>query len=349
MARIKGHVRTRAARRSVSGPKMIDVAMAAGVSAITVSRVLKTPEKVSPKTRKKVKKAMAAVGYIRNLVAGSLASARSQVIGVVVPTITNSLFADTVEGLTNAIRPHGYQIIIGSTRYDVEEEEDIVRAFLGQRVEAMVLTGITHSETTRKMLLRAPAPIIEMWAMTDDPIDTVIGFSNFEAARQMTAHLIGRGYRHIAYLGGLTNNNDRTSQRLAGYEAALSEAGLTFPDSYKRSSVFDFREGGRAIRSLLKVHPEVDAVFAASDVLAVGAIQECTRQGWTVPDRVAVAGLDDSIIALEMVPPLTTVRIPRYHIGEVIGNELLRRLRDPDGEANRIIDLGFEIIPRAST
>lgn len=328
---------------------MIDVARAAGVSAITVSRVLKTPDKVSPETREKVKEAMAAVGYIRNLVAGSLASARSQVIGVVVPTITNSLFADTVEGLTNVIRPHGYQTIIGSTRYNIEEEEDIVRAFLGQRVEAMVLTGTTHSEATREMLLRAPAPVIEMWAMTDNPIDTVIGFSNFEAARQMTAHLIGRGYRQIAYLGGLTKNNDRTSQRLAGYEMALSEAGLTFPDSYKRSSVFDFREGGRAIRSLLEAHPEIDAVFAASDVLAVGAIQECTRRGWAVPDRVAIAGLDDSIIAQEMVPPLTTVRIPRYHIGEVIGNELLRRLHDPGGEANRVIDLGFEIITRTST
>jgi len=161
-AKMKGPVRIRMARRSVSGPKMIDVAKVAGVSAITVSRVLKTPEKVSPKTREKVKRAMADVGYIRNLVAGSLASACSQVIGIVVPAITNSLFADTVEGLINVIRPHGYQIIIGLTRYDVEEEEDIVRAFLGQRVEAMVLTGTTHSEATRKMLSRTSAPVIEM-------------------------------------------------------------------------------------------------------------------------------------------------------------------------------------------
>jgi len=341
-----GHERS--ARRSVSGPKMVDVALAAGVSPITISRTLKTPEKVSPQTREKVKKAMDAVGYIPNLVAGSLASTRSQIIGIVVPTITNSLFADTVEGLTNVIRPQKYHILIGSSRYDINEEEDIVRAFLGQRVEAMVLTGITHSAVTQRMLRQSQTPVVEMWAMTENPIDTVIGFSNFEAARQMTNYLIKRGYSHIAYLGGLTKNNDRTSQRQAGYEAAIRQAGLAYPDGYIRPTAFDFKEGGRAIRSLLDAHPEIDAVFAASDVLAVGAIQECLRQGWSVPERIAIAGLDDSIIAAELFPPLTTVRIPRYQIGEVIGNELLRRLTSPDAQVNQVIDLGFEIIKRVS-
>ena len=327
---------------------MVDVALAAGVSTITISRAIKTPDKVSPDTRKKVKAAMDALGYIPNLVAGSLASTHSHVIGIVVPTITNSLFADTVEGLTNVIRPHNFHILIGSSRYDIEEEEDIVRAFLGQRVEAMVLTGDTHSKATRKMLLQTNTPVVEMWTMTKNPIDMVIGFSNFEAARQMTNYLITSGYQYIAYLGGLIKNNDRTSQRLAGYNDAINEAGLAYPETYKCSSAFDFKEGGRAIRSLLEAHPEIDAVFAASDVLAVGAIQECLRQGWSVPERIAIAGLDDSIIAAVLVPPLTTVRIPRYKIGEVIGKKLLRRLRGPRDETSDIVDLGFEIVKRAS-
>lgn len=314
---------------------------------VTVSRVLNEPDKVKPETRRRVEAAIARMGYMPNLLAGSLARNCSRVVGVVVPTITNSLFADTVQGMTDRLRAGQYQIMMGASDYSLEEEEALVQAFLGRRAEAIVLTGTTHTEVTRAWLKRAAIPVVEMWNLTDDPIDTVVGFSNFEAARRMTHFLAGRGYRTIGYIGGLTQDNDRTSQREAGYDAAMRELGRSVAPTHKEQAAFDIRQGGEALVRLLTAAPEVDAIFAASDVLAVGAIFECQRRGWAVPGRVAIAGLDDSIIAGTLVPSLTTVRIPRYDMGARIADTLLDRLSGTR-TAGEVIDLGFEIIARES-
>lgn len=326
-------------------PRMSDIAEAANVSLATVSRVLNLPDKVSEDTRLRVIETIKRLGYVPDMVAGSLVSRRSHVVGVVIPTITNSLFAETTDGLTSAIEAEGYQLMMGSSRYSTEKEAELVRAMISRRVDAIVLTGTTHEPATHEMLRRAGFPVFEMWNLTDDPIDTVVGFSNFEAARQMTLYLAQKGYRKIGYLGGLTENNDRTQGREAGYQAAISALGHQ-SDRIVRSE-FDFRSGAAALLELLRQHPDTDAVFAASDVLAAGVVFECQRQGWTIPGRIALAGLDDSIIASELNPPLTTVRLPRYEMGARIGHEIIARLRD-HAPGERIIDLGFEIIERSS-
>lgn len=326
--------------------RMSDIAEAAGVSLATVSRVLNTPNLVAETTRLRVLQAVERLGYVPDRLAGSLVSRRSYVVGVVIPTITNSLFAETIDGLSSTLESEGYQLMMGSSRYNPEREAELVRMMISRRVDAMVLTGTTHDATTRKILERAALPVFEMWNLTDTPIDTVVGFSNFEAARQMTLYLADKGYRQIGYLGGLTTLNDRTQEREAGYVAALGERAMG-PARIVRSE-FDFRSGAAALRELLRLYPDVDAIFAASDVLAAGAMFECQRQGWAVPGRFGLAGLDDSVIAAELNPPITTVRLPRYEMGARIGKELLARLRDPDvGE--RHIDLGFQIVERFST
>lgn len=335
-------------RPARSSKRMMDIAKAAGVSLVTVSRVLNHPGQVSPRTRERVQSAIASANYVPDLVAGSLASRRSKIIGVIIPTITNSLFADTIQGLTDVVEKADYKLVIGSSRYDLDAEANLARAFLSRRADALILTGVTHNETTLKLLTNADIPIFEMWALTDNPIDMVVGFSNFETASSMTRFLYEKGYRNIGFMGGLTENNDRTMMREKGYLAALHDLGLpVLPERIERT-VFDFHSGAQALKQLLARCPELDAIFAASDVLAVGAVFECHRQGWSVPDRIAIAGLDDSIIAAELVPPLTTIRIPRYDIGVRIGEEILSRLNGtPRGQ--RQIDLGFTIIERAST
>lgn len=327
--------------------RMVDVALIAGVSAITVSRTLLTPEKVTPDTRRTVEKAIKKCGYLPNRVAGSLAANRSHTVAVIVPTISNSLFADTVQGITDLLEQHGYHVFLGTSNYDIKEEESLVSAFLERRADAMVVTGVTHSPMTKRLLRNAGVPVVEMWNIAPRPIDTLIGFSNFEAARKMTLFLASRGYRNIGFLGGITTNNDRTSDRERGYLAALEELGIAGVEKRIVRTPFDFRMGGAAIAELVSKNPSLDAVFAASDVLAIGAILECNRCGWSVPGKIAIAGMDDSALGGQLSPKLTTVRIPRYEIGTVVGKHLIERLR---GQVNgkRIVDLGFEIVERES-
>lgn len=327
--------------------RMRDIAQQAGVSLVTVSRVLNQPEKVARATRERVLKVIHEHDYIPDMLAGSMASRRSFAVGVIVPTITNSLFADTIDGLSSVLEPAGYQLMIGSSRYDPVREGALVRTMLSRRVDALVLTGTTHDPDAHKLLASARLPVFEMWNLTPSPIDTVIGFSNFEAARQMALWLHGQGYRCIGYLGGLTEKNDRTTDREAGFLAAMDEIGDDAADGRIVRAPFDFPSGGTGIRALKQQCPGIDAAFAASDVLAVGAVLECQRQNWQVPQQLAIAGLDDSIIAAQLTPSLTTVRLPRYEIGRRIGEEFLARV---NGRAAgpRQIDLGFEIVPRES-
>ncbi len=331
-----------------AGPvRMSDIARAAGVSAVTVSRTINHPEMVSEATRTRIVDVMDRMGYVPDRIAGSLVTRRSYAVGVVIPTVTNSLFADTILGMTEVLEPLGYQLMIGSSRYAPDVEQELVRTFLARRSDAVVLTGVTHTDGTRRLLTQAQVPVIEMWNLCETPIDSIVGFSNFEAARQMTHHLAERGYRHIGFLGGHTADNDRTTQREAGYKAALAELGRDFVPARIERGTFDFRCGAEALRNLRARCPDVDAVCTASDILAVGAVFECMRQGWRVPDDIAVAGLDDAPIARELVPALTTVRLPRHAMGRKIGEIIRDRLQGTLSEPQRW-DLGFEIVGRDS-
>lgn len=335
-------------QKTSSHVKMRDIAQQAGVSVVTVSRVLNHPDKVAPETRERVIATIKKFNYIPDMLAGSMASRKSYAVGVIIPTITNSLFADTIDGLFSEIEPAGYQLMIGSSRYDPAREAAIVRTMISRRVDSIVLTGTTHFQETIDVLASAGIPVFEMWNLTDNPIDTIIGFSNRQATKQMTLHLNERGYCNIGYLGGLTFHNDRTADREAGFLDAMLEIGDDSGVDRIFRTDFDFPSGSAGILALKSLHPEMDAIMAASDVLAVGAMLECQRQGWRVPKDIAIAGLDDSVIASQLTPALTTVKLPRYEIGRKVGQQLLARLSGKSPESRRI-DLGFEIVLRDST
>jgi LacI family gluconate utilization system Gnt-I transcriptional repressor len=304
--------------------RMGDVARAAGVSSITVSRTLLTPEKVAAETRRRVEAAIRRLRYVPNLAAGTLASSRSRIAAVIVPNIANSVFAETLQGMSEILRKAGYQLLIGNSGYSLAEEESLVMTFLARRPDAIVLTGYTHTQHAVQMIRAARIPVIEMWNLTKRPLDTIVGFSNYEAARAMTL-----------YLGK------------AGYRDALAELGLALDTNAMLSVPFEYEAGADALVELLRRRPDVDAVFAAGDILAIGVLLECIRRGWRVPKRLAVAGFDDAKLSNRIVPPLTTVRVPRYEIGRTVGQVLLQRLAGLK-TPGPVVDLGFEIIERDS-
>lgn len=327
--------------------RLRDVARLAGVSTMTVVRVLRDPAKVAQKTRARVEAVIRKTNYTPDLMARALASSRSGIVGVVVPLLTNSLIAEIVQGLTEGLADSGFHLLVGASGFSAAEEEALIRTFLSRRVEAIYLSGTSRTPASRDLLRGAGIPVVEGGNLPARPIDMVVGFSNVDAAAAATRHLIARGGGPIAYIGAYREDNDRARDRRIGFEAALKAAGIPVAPELCIETTLDIPGGGRAMATLLDRCPEVRGVFVSADAMAVGALFECQRRGIAVPGKLAITGFDDLDIARHVVPALTTIRVPRYAIGReaarVIRERLAGRVVEP-----KVVDLGFELVVRDS-
>lgn len=327
---------------------MREVARRAGVSTITVSRVLANSGNVSPETRERVTKAVQELGYIPNLLARNFGLSRTPLVGVIVPTVANLMFADKIEALAEELRPHGLQLLVTHSAYSVETEELLVEALVAQRPSGIVLTGVTHSPKTYELLRRTGIPTVETWNLTKNPIDMVVGFSNELAAEAMVNYLAQQGYRHIGFVHPHLNANDRAVDRLRGYRKAIKKLGLPARPELERASNFGFASGAAALTDLVTNVKPLEAVFFGNDALATGGLLECRRRNILVPEDLGIAGFDDVDLAGQLDPALTTVRVPMREIGRRAGQVLLNRIKNPTAPTE-IVDLGFEIVSRQST
>ena len=333
-------------------PTMADVAARAGVSTMTVSRALKDGASIAPDTRRRIMTAVDELGYVLDLSAGSLSSKRSGFVAALIPSINNSNFADTARGLTDALAGSGLQLLLAYTDYSVEQEEELIGSMLRRRPEAIVVTGGSHTARARKLLDNSGIPVVETWDLPKKPVRHVVGFSNAEASKALVRYLHGKGYRRIAFIGGTTNRDTRGADRRAGYEAAMAELGL--PDSRVISfgtPPISMKQGGEAVVRLVEEWPEVEAAICVSDLSAFGAVMECNRRKWKVPQRIAIAGFGDFEISSCCHPAITTVGVHCYDIGNRAGDLLLRAI---EGEragvpvARETIITEFEVIARDS-
>src|SRR5579871_5833590 len=208
---------------SLAIPTLSAVAELAGVSSITVSRVVRLPELVAPETRSRVEAAMRELGYVPNQIAGALAGARTKSVGVLVPTIANSIFADTVQGLTDELEPLGYAVILAQSRYDADREDHMLAALLSRRPEAIIMVGSPATEDGARLLRRAGIPIVETWELPPAPLDAVAGFDNFAAGVAVAKHLIAHSRKHLAFIGG---DDPRATRRWNGFCETAREGGL---------------------------------------------------------------------------------------------------------------------------
>ena len=327
---------------------MSDIARHAGVSPMTVSRAMSDPSSVSEKMRRKVEASVRQHGYVPNRIAGNLSSKRSNVIGLVVPSVRNSLYATMVQAISAMARANGLHLMIADSGHRLEDEEALVEALLAQRVCGLVLHNSTHSKRLRELLAHTDIPVIETGNLPARPIDMAVSYSNFDAARAMTSHLGRRGYRRIGFVTLPLRDNDRSRERRRGYLAALKELSLAFEPGLILEAEGGFAEGADALVRLMQIHPDIEACFFAGDVLAIGALFECQRRGWAVPGRIAIAAFDDVDLLRHTVPTVTTIRIPRQDIGRRSAELLVNRLRGASPEKVRI-DVGFEIVQRGST
>jgi LacI family gluconate utilization system Gnt-I transcriptional repressor len=328
--------------------RMSDIARHAGVSPMTVSRALREPSTVSETMRRKVDAAVREFGYLPNRIAGSLSSRRSNVVGLIVPSIRNSLYANMVQAISDVLRANGFHLMIANSGHRLDDEEALVSAMLAQRVCGLVLHNTMHKKGVRDLVRKTGVPTIETGNLPAEPLDMAVSYSNFEAARAMTAHLGRLGYRKIGFVTLPVRDNDRSQERRRGYFAALKELGLPVDPTLVLEAAGGFADGADALVRLIQTHPGLDAAFFAGDVLAVGALFECQRRGWAVPGRVAIASFDDLDLLRHAVPAVTTLRIPRQDIGQRSAELLVNRLLGAPPERVKI-DLGFEIVQRDST
>src|SRR5215831_2549209 len=337
--------RERRSRRGTGSITLADVAKLAGVSAITASRALNTPDRVSPDALQRVREAVERTGYVPNMLAGGLASTRSRLVAAVVPTIAGPVFLETIQALTDALADSGYQLMLGQSGYANSREDALLDAIIGRRPDGIVLTGIMHSPEGRRRLLAAGIPVVETWDLTPTPIDMLVGFSHEKVGAAVAEYLHARGRRHLAII---TADDPRAGLRRESFvEAARRRRGGSEVPTCVVPAPSTLGHGRAGLADLLGREPDVDAVFCSSDILALGAITEAHAQGIPVPGRVAIFGFGDFGFAADTHPALTTVRID----GTTIGRQAARFIIDrAEGRpvADRVVDIGFTIIERAS-
>ncbi|MDU9403602.1 LacI family DNA-binding transcriptional regulator [Pseudomonas sp. zfem004] len=338
---------SRIGSRTTGRPTLAEVARLSGVSPITASRALRGVSTVAPELVAKVVAAAGSLGYVANPAARALASARSQSVVVLIPSLSNQLFIDTLEAIHEVMRPRGLEVLIGNYHYDIAEEENLIRNYLAYQPCGMLLTGFERSEGSRQLLAASHVPCVHMMELGGEEGVLSVGFSQHQAGRAAAQHLIARGRRRLGFIAAQLD--PRVMQRAEGFRQALAEAGLQAPElellDPQPSSI---GLGGELFSRLLAQAPDVDGVFFCNDDLAQGAVLQALREGVAVPGRVAMIGFNDLPASAHMVPPLTSIRTPRAAVGRGAAQALLAML---DGK--RVVaeqqDLGFELMQRESS
>ena len=333
-------------RRGSAQPTLKEVAAAAGVSSITASRALNAPERVNEETRKRVLEAVDRVGYVPNLVAGSLASARSRFIAVIVPSLANAVFIEVIKGLQDTFEARGYQILLGNTDYDLQREHQLVRTFLGWSCSALVTAGLRHSEGCSALLSNWDKPIMEVMEL-GEALDLNVGLDHEEAGRCMARHLLERGYSSIVYVGACMDRDYRAHMRFWGHRQALDAAGLAAP-LIELDRLGSLQAGAAGLDRALEDFPDAQAIHFANDDLATGALLHAQRLGLRVPEDIAIAGFNGLPLGQHVTPRLTTIQSPREAMGRQAAEQILRRL-DGKRVTRRQQDVGFELLVGQST
>ncbi|WP_308917840.1 LacI family DNA-binding transcriptional regulator [Jannaschia sp. LMIT008] len=329
---------------------LADVARAAGVSKMTVSRAL-SPDRsaaLQPDTLARVRAAAGSLGYRPNLAARSLTARRSGIVAIVVPDLGNAVFAEIIAGIQAGLKDTGRETIVARTGFDPAAECDTVRHLSGWNPDAFVLAGPSRTDAVRALVRDLGIPTVEVMDLPPDPIDMAVGFPHAEAGALAAEHLHARGYRRPATLS-CNAADTRAARRIEGFRARATGLGLAPP-----VDLFDPAEPsfglGRALCARLRARaPAVDCVFAANDLLAVGAVLHCQDAGVAVPGALAVCGFNDLPIAAEIGGGLTTVHSPR----RAIGRETAALLLDLAGGAARPVapvrHIPCHVVPRGTT
>jgi LacI family gluconate utilization system Gnt-I transcriptional repressor len=326
-----------------SGVTLAEVAKLAEVSEITVSRIVRNKGPIADRTRERVVAAIKAMGYVPNRIAGSLASADSNLIGVVIPSLSNIVFPEVLRGVSAALEESGFQPVVGVTNYSLEAEESLVRSMLAWKPAAMILAGLEHTEATRRVLEQSGIRIAELMDIDSTPIDIAVGLSHRRAGYDTGRYLVGRGFRRFGYVGHDWSADRRARRRYDGLVEALGESGLSLVSEAIVNGPSSTLAGRAMLADLLARSPAIEVAVFSNDDMAVGGVFHCIAANIKLKEGLAVFGFNGLDIGQSLPTPLSTIRSNRYLIGRISVEKIIEspmRGSDPI-----IVDTGYEIIP----
>lgn len=303
---------------------ILAVARAAGVSAATVSRAFNHPDLVRAPTRKRIEEAVETLGYIRNRAARTIHGRRSGTVGLILPTVTSTIFSEVMQAFSDTVDAAGFTILIATHGYDLRREVSVLRKLLEHRVDGIALIGLDHQEAVFTLLERQQVPAIAIWSHDAASALPCIGVDNADAGYTATRHLIDLGHREIALVFPPVGDNERARGRLAGAERALAEAGVAVKDAWRVNAVYQVGRAKEAILSLLARPDRPTALLCGNDVIAQGALFAAQRAGLAVPRDLSIMGIGDFPGSADLEPALSTVSLPAEPIGHRAGEHLVR-------------------------
>ncbi|MDR0810294.1 MAG: LacI family DNA-binding transcriptional regulator, partial [Gemmobacter sp.] len=283
-------------RPPVSDPRrtltLRDVSEASGVSEMTVSRVLRNRGDVSETTREKVLLATRQLGYVPNRIAGALASQRVNLVGVIIPSMSNMVFPEVMTGISETLEDTGLQPVVGITNYSPDREEAVLYEMLSWRPSGLIIAGLEHGEASRTMMESAGIPIVEIMDVDGRPVDNAVGISHRRAGLQMAEAIVAAGYRRIGFLGTKMPQDHRARKRLEGFREGLAGAGLDLVDEEYYSGGSTLLKGREMTEVILSRTPDLDFLYCSNDMIGAGGLLWCLENGLDVPGRLGLAGFN---------------------------------------------------------
>jgi LacI family gluconate utilization system Gnt-I transcriptional repressor len=313
---------------------------------MTVSRVINTPDRVSPHTAARVRAAIEKLGYVPNLVAGGLSSRRSRMVAAIVPTIAHPMFVEMVQHFTETMRAAGYQVMLSLSGYADHGELDLVRGLLARRPDAILVTGAVHPPPLRQMLREAGIPVVEIWDVSPQPVDMLVGLDHEQAGAAVAALFLAKGIDSFAAFAA---GDARAQQRRRGFTDAVRQAGGTVLADAVLPAPSTITAGRQAMAALAPRLVRQTGLFCSSDLLAFGAITEARVRGIAVPAQLSVCGFGNFELGATNEPPFTTVSVEGAEIGRTAASFLLRRLGGAPPRDEDRLQVPFRIVERAST
>lgn len=299
-----------------------DIAQLADVTKMTVSRFLRTPEKVSPETRERITKVMEEVGYPLEEARGPAKAPR---IGILVPSFNNQIFSDLLAGIESVTAAQGYQTLVVNYDYSKEREEEHIINLLGYQLAGLILTDCVHTLKADKYLNAAEIPVAQVMDLDDTHGRIAVGFDNQQAGYDMANTLLASGKEHVVYFGSMSDARDQ--KRYQGYRRAMDESGLT-PLHITPNKVSSVSIGAGMLAMARQLDPQTNAILCTNDDIAVGVLQECLKLGIRVPQDMAISGFHGLDIGLATTPLLASVITPRFEMGKVVAEILLKKIKN---------------------
>ncbi|MEE9333052.1 MAG: LacI family DNA-binding transcriptional regulator [Granulosicoccaceae bacterium] len=304
-------------------PTLEDVAKLAKVSTATISRSINEPDKVAGATRERIQSAISQLAYTPNFGAKILASNKSNTVGAIIPTMANAMFASGLHAFQQALANHGVLLLVASSGYNPEDEFEQIQTLLSHGADGLLLIGTERPNATHEFLEMRKIPYIISWCYQADSDKLYAGFDNKQSAYEIAKAVLDIGHRRIGMLAGVSQGNDRATNRIKGVTQAIDDFGNDAQLSNIVETAYTLEDGAQAFDKLMRGANIPTAVICGNDVIAAGALNRAKEIGLKVPADISITGFDDINLATAVDPQLTTVRVPQEQMGRAAARLLL--------------------------